>query len=90
VAWGIGRSRLSVYCVSHGSLLWFIGLHHRDLMAQVKKSRTPGRSEPRKAENGWVPLRGDDFPIARTGGDFNVPISKVRVLRPANSGDSPE
>jgi hypothetical protein len=46
-------------------------------MAQKRSPFQPGRSEPSKSENWGRPSGGTDFLIARTGGDFNVPIRKA-------------
>ena len=52
----------------------------------------PGRSETGKSENWERPLGGTDFVIARTGGDFNVPIRKAAWggLKNKRQGDSDE
>jgi hypothetical protein len=61
-----------------GSLLFkFSGCANRGLMAQKRSPFQPGRSEPGKSENWGRPSGGTDFLIARTGGDFNVPIRKA-------------
>src|SRR5580658_2385815 len=61
-----------------GSLLFkFSGCANRGLMAQKRSPFQPGRSEPCKSENWGQPSGGTDFLIARTGGDFNVPIRKA-------------
>jgi hypothetical protein len=61
-----------------GSLLFkFSGCANRGLMAQKRSRLRPGRSEPGKSENWGEPSGGTDFLIARTGGDFNVPIRKA-------------
>src|SRR5580700_6370816 len=61
-----------------GSLLFkFSGCANRGLMAQKRSPFQPGRSEPGKSENWGQPSGGTDFLIARTGGDFNVPIKKA-------------
>jgi hypothetical protein len=46
-------------------------------MALNKKSVSARRSEPGKSENWGQLLGGTDFLIARTGGDFTVPIRKA-------------
>jgi hypothetical protein len=72
-----------------GSLLFkFSGCVNRGLMAQKRNSFQPGRSEPGKSENWGRPSGGTDFLIARTGGDFNVPIRKTAGRdRHAHLGD---
>src|ERR1700677_1271055 len=61
-----------------GSLLFkFSGCANRGLMAQKRSPLQPRRSEPGKSENWGKPSGGTDFLIARTGGDFNVPIRKA-------------
>jgi hypothetical protein len=54
------------------------GCANRGLMAQQRSPFQPGRSEPGKSENWGRPSGGTDFLIARTGGDFNVPIKRPR------------
>jgi hypothetical protein len=60
------------------SLLFkFSGCANRGLMAQQRSPLQLGRSEPGKSENWGRPSGGTNFLIARTGGDFNVPIRKA-------------
>src|SRR5271156_4539815 len=66
-----------VESVIRSLLFKFSGCANRGLMAQRRSPFKPGRSETGKSENWGRPSGGTDFLIARTGGDFNVPIRKA-------------
>src|ERR1700685_3738990 len=68
---------LLVESVIESLLFKFSRCANRGLMALKRSPFQPGRSEPGKSENWGRPSGGTDFLIARTGGDFNVPIRKA-------------